>query len=645
MTLVVALFATLAVLPSDRMAMADRLFDRGAYADAKKEYVALKGAEGIAADELLYRLAECARATGDKTAARAGYGELLNKFPLSRYAARARLMRALAGTPDEQRVELKLLDTDTVPAATRATALYHLGLVTKDVSAFERCVKLDPNGPLAPYAKFQHASLAAASADSAVRRSAIGVLMDVHFGKDKELAREALYLAAARSYEDKRYSEAGSLFRRYLKVYPGDTRTEAARKMAAWSDYLGGKYADAAALCGDGKTEDAAYLLAACAYATGEHEKARQLMTSYLTRFPTGKYRKSVELPLARMDFEAAEKGENLAKLLETAKRTAALSKSSTDRLRLAWAFEKAKKEDEATAEYAAIARDFPSTDDAAEALFRKAMIDLRAKRWSPAELALAEALKSGKNAKRRPTALYWRGVAAGLLGHEAKSVELMKEALATNGLSLDENREARLSLADADFKAGRVAEAKAAYVKLVREGACERMSAAKKRSVGRFLLTCRTGEPALEEVKICARALVLNADTPEWRQAAHALKGAAEEAAGEFTAAVESYRLALAEKIRTEEARSVALALGILESKAGAHGAADRTLKEAVKLNAKDNAARAQAYLWLARNCEAMTNYRGACAYATVVLTLFDDRALVAEAQKILDAHPEEAK
>ncbi len=647
MTFFAAILATLAVLPSDRMAMADRLFDRGAYADARAEYAALKGVAGVAEDELLYRLAECARALGDKAAARAGYGGLLNRFPLSRHAARARLMRALAGTEAEQRAELKLLDADSVPPAIRATALYHLGALTNDADAFERCVKLDPNGRHAPYAKFRRAALAAESPDPAVRRSAIGGLMDIHFGKDKDadLAREALYLAAMRSYGDRRYGEASSLFRRYMKVYPGDAREAASRTMAAWSDHLSGKHADAAALCGTGESDDAAYLLAACAYATGDHEKARRLMLDYLERFPAGKYRAAVELPLARMEFSAAEKGADLAKMLETAKRSAALSKTSADRMRLAWAYEKASRPDAAAAEYAAVARDFPSTDDAAESLFRKAMIDLRAKRWSAAELALAEALETGKNAKRRAESLYWRGVAAGMLGHEAKRAEFIRDALATGGLSLDETREAGLMLADADFRAGRIAEAKAAYAKLVREGACDRMSAAKMRSVGRFLLECREGGDALEEAKICARAMLLHADTPEWRQAAHALKGAAEEAASEFNAAVESYRSSLAEKTRTEDARAVALALGVLESKSGAHVEADRTLKEAVSLNAADNAARARAYLWLARNCEAMTDYRGACAYATVVLTLFDDSGLTAEAKKILEAHPGEAK
>ena len=244
----------------------------------------------------------------------------------------------------------------------------------------------------------------------------------------------------------------------------------------------------------------------------------------------------------------------------------------------------------------------------------------------------------------RRNEALYWRGIAAVRLGHDAEGAARLEEALKL-GLPLDQTREARLMIADADYEAGRLAEAKDAYAKLVTEGACDRMSAAKTRIVGRFLLESAASGDTLDAAKACARALVVHADTAEWRQSAYALLGAAEEAAGEFSSAIESYHSALAEKVRTDDARSVALALGVLESKAGMHGEADRTLKEAVTLNSSDPATRAKAYLWLAKNSESMTDYRGACAYATVVMTLFDDAELADEARKIVEAHPEEVE
>ena len=366
-------------------------------------------------------------------------------------------------------------------------------------------------------------------------------------------------------------------------------------------------------------------------------------MKEYLDKYPSGKYRKSVELPLARMDFAEAEKASDAARTLEAAKLSASLSNASQDRLRLAWAYEKGGHDREAYSAYSAVAKDFPGTEDAAEALFRKAMMDMRSGRWSPAELALSESLAADPKSPRKAEATYWRGIAALKLGHSAEGVKMLENALEA-GLSLDLSREARLNIADAAFAGGKTVEAKEMYAKLVDEGAAVRMSASKLRNLGRFLLECPDGLKATAQARKCAAALESASDAPEWRQAAFALMGAAEEADGEYEAAIGSYRQAMAENVRTAESRQVALNLGILLSRSGSYNEADAMLKEAVKLNASNPGARAQAYLWLAKNCEADGDVSGACAYATVISSLFDDPAVTAAAEEILKVHPEEA-
>ncbi|MBO5751049.1 MAG: hypothetical protein J6R80_01435, partial [Kiritimatiellae bacterium] len=254
--------AAVTVLPSDRMAMADRLFDRGDYASARVEYVALKDQNGIATDEILYRLAECDRLAGDKAKAAASYSELIEKYPLSRHADRSRLMKALTNEGHERIAALKVLDSDKVRPAVRASALYHLGIATSDRDALARCIKLEPKGPYALYAKFHHASLALDDSNYAVRRAALAELLDVYYSGDSRLSREALYFAAIKCYGEKRYDESSILFRRYVKgALKGDVRLAAARNYAAWSDYLLGRYSDAAAMCEGAGGEDAAYLL------------------------------------------------------------------------------------------------------------------------------------------------------------------------------------------------------------------------------------------------------------------------------------------------------------------------------------------------------------------------------------------------
>ena len=199
--------------------------------------------------------------------------------------------------------------------------------------------------------------------------------------------------------------------------------------------------------------------------------------------------------------------------------------------------------------------------------------------------------------------------------------------------------------LADDDRTAGRFEAAKSAYAKLVREGATERMSAAKLYNVGRFLLDCPEGESAAEEAKNCARELLIKAEGEEWKQFGFALEGAAEEKLENFAAAIAAYREALQLKCRTEAAPAAALQLGLLETKAGNFVKADTTLREAVSLAAEDPAKRAKAYLGLARNCAANGDKKGAEDYATVVKTLFDDDQCVAEAEEILSGLSEGAK
>ena len=636
MTFFAILLAAVAVLPADRLAMADRLFNRGDYTAARAEYAALSGESSLARDEVLYRLAECDRALGRKADARREYGELLEKHPMSKRADRARLMRALSGSEQERIAELSVLDSDRVPNDIRAAALYYLGSAANDPDVLARSVRLDPKGKYASYAEFHRASILVKSSEPDVRRKAVELLLGVAFGKESQFSEEALYLAAVQSYNEKKYGEAASIFARYMRRYPSGKHAANVRTMTAWSNYLNGKFADAAALCGDGATDDFAYLRGACAYATGDSATAQRLLREYLERFPQGKYRANAELPLARMGFDSASSGGDGSAVIENAKRAYALSGLPGDSLRLAWAYESCGKAAEAEAQYAETAQKFPGTDDAAEALYRKAMADARAKKWSACELSLAEALSSGKNPRRKAQALYWRGVAALQLGHAEEGAEFLREALSL-GLALDEQREARLLLADVALAGGKAEVARSEYAKLVREGACERMAASKIYAVGELL----DGD----EAKTCAETLIAKADSAEWKQAGSALLGSVAEKSGNFTLAVDSYRKAMEEKACVTDLARASLALGKLEAKAGEHERADKALRRAVELNAASPRARAEAYVALAQNAAASGDAESARRYATVVTSLFADAELCAEAEKILAANPEAGK
>ena len=651
MTILPMLLAAAAYLPSDRMAMADRMFDAGDYDGAKAEYAALRGVQGVAEDELLFRLAETARVKGDAAGARASYLDLVRRYPRSRHADRARLKGALAGTPEQQKTELPLLDTDGVALALRAEALYHLGEVNGDPKAFARCVRLDPKGPFAVAARFRQAALLGKSEDPTVRREALGILQELSKVEDRSIAQKALFMAVCNCYSentDLGFKGARKLASRYLRAYPDSPDLPRVRTMGAWSYYQVGEWSDAEVLCGEAATDDLAYLRAACALAKGKAAEARALFNRYLEDYPQGRYRASAELQHARLSFVAAKDGDDKALIVEAARRSARLSKGSNDRLRYAWALENAGRTDEAVAEYASLATDFPKTADGAEALLRKAMIDIRASRWSDAAQSLKDSLSSELTPARKAEALYWLGYSYSRLGHDTEGVTRLREALAL-GIAKDPEREARLIIADNDYKSGRKAEAKVAYATLIREDAeaCNRMSAERLRSVGRFLLSAEYGAAYPEEAASCGRFLAENGGTPEWKQAGYVLKGASEEASGSFARAIESYRLAMRQPVSgaTDDLPAAVLALGVLEAKAGQCAEAEATLCKAVRLNAKVTSARVKAYLWLAKACHGQGRDDDARRYATIVTTLFDDKEAAAEAERLLQTLPEVKK
>lgn len=624
------LAVSLAVTPSDRLAMADRLFNRGEYAAAREEYLALRGEKSIDSAELAYRLTASARALKDDAATRAAAAAFLAANPAHKLADSVRLMKAMAGTEAERRAELPVLDRDDVAPVVRAEALVRLAQITGDAALYARAVKLDPKGRFAAYARLMHAMRLHESKDEKERRLAVQEMMELVYGSDAQYSRDALFLAATYSYADSRYGECVTLLKRYAQKYPGDARAGDVRRLLALSELMAGKYASAISFCTDDADDTLLYVKATASDRMGSRAEAMASASKYLDSFPQGAYRGTMELLIARGEFDESARTNGLRLAVVAGKRMVELSggKSAADRLRLGWAYEKVGEADLADAEYAAIARDFPKSEAAADALYRRAMAQLRREKWPAAELSLAEAIASGHlAADRLPLAWYWRGIAAMRSGHGEESLVFLRNAL-EGTLPLDEYREARLLLADADYNAGRRAEAIKAYSDLVRLGAVARMSAAKTLAVGKIL--------SGEEAKICAKALTKN-ESAEWRQAGWALMGDIAESEENFVAAGDAYERCLAEECTTEAAAAASVKLGGYLLRDGRPREAEAAYKRAVELNASDDEARAAAYLGLAKTARARDDDEAARGYATVVTTLFEKTKSAKEAKELL--------
>lgn len=623
------LIGALAVAPGDRLAMADRLFNRGEYAAARTEYAALAGEKELAADVVAFRRIYCDYQLGNKAVVRKDGEAFLKAFPASDSASDVRYFRAMSAEGQERINELRALDSDSVPVARRVSVLCELGRLTESAEAFERAIRLDPKGPLALYAKYYHAVLLSSSKDQAQRKKAICDLLDVAFGPDQSIGESALYSAACLTFSDRRYSEAVSLTRQYLRKNPADkAKIRQLRAIAAVSEYNSGRYSSAIEFCGDEQGEQFDMVRALAYDRFGDKAKSLVAAKAYLERYPQGPHRKEVEILVARADFAAAEKDADAGRLVESARRASELSGSAGDLLRYAWTLEKTGASEKSEAVYESVAARFPKSPEAADALYRRGMSLARRDQWSGAELSLSEALDTGSlPADRRGLALYWRGVACLRLGHGEKAAEHLRSAVAAK-LPPDEDREAKLMMADLDYTAGRTDAALAAYADLVRFGAAERMSAAKTYSIGRLL--------APNEAKICAEALV-KSGSPEWRQAGYALLGDVEEKRGNPAAAAAAWEKSLAEDVTTQSKASSSLKLGIYETGKGSVEAAEKHLALAIRLNSKDGVARSRAYLALAKCALAKNDVEGARKYATVVATLFEKTESAVEAGDIL--------
>lgn len=584
------LFASaLALAPSDRLQLADKMFAKGMYADAAAEYGALKGERTVSPDDIAFRIAECDRLLGREKEALAAYDALILR---------------------------------DIPASMRAVAIYRLACARNDASMFLKCEQADPKGKYASFSRLKRALLLARSDKAAERREATGIFLDLSLSSEKSVAEEALYAAATLAYGDRRWNEAAILFGRLRRLSLESARAKAAVVPYAWSSFLAGRYTECMSACGESREDDLFYLRAASMIALDRKEQGLAELDRYLEVHPKGRYRASAELPVQRARFDAAVKKGDISAAVQAAKLAAAAGAAS-DALRLAWAHEKSGALDEARTEYRRIAARWPDDPAAGEALFANALADLRAGNWNAGDLALEEVLKRFSDFPRKNEALYWKGVAAMRLGHDVEGASRLEEALAI-GLTLDQTREANLLIADFEARSGKTSEASRRYSKLVLTGAADRMAAAHLAAVVKLLAAHSQWEAVLKG----AQALSNRSRDPAFMQIAAAREGQAFEGLSRSDEAIAAYRRAMSVKAETEEGSMAALNLGLLEFRKGEFDAAEKTLADAIARNSGGNGikARAKAYRALADVCRAKGDSLKAKGYETVLKELFGE-------------------
>ncbi len=287
-------------LPADRLALANQLSKRGLYAEALREYEAIRDNKSVPHDEVLFRLAETYRRLDRKANALATYDALLREVPASKFTDYARLNRAILLDGEARAKELRELDRTNTDTTIRATALFYLGESSesaKDTAAaidfYTRTAQLAGTNDIARLARLRSAALLSASANAADRRKALATYLDLSTSPDPRLAEESLFFSGMLCYQDGRYAEAAAMFHRLAARFPDGARTRESNLYAAWANHLSGKYSEALALASplrNGDSEDAWYLTAAALKALERRADAKAAYDAALAKFPNGRY-------------------------------------------------------------------------------------------------------------------------------------------------------------------------------------------------------------------------------------------------------------------------------------------------------------------------------------------------------------------
>ena len=287
-------------LPADRLAFANQLAKRGLYAEALKEYEAIRNEPSVPQDEVRFRLGEAYRRVGRAADALAVYSDLIRDAPQSRFVDFARLNRALLLDGDARMKELAALNHAGASAQIRATALYWLGETAeakKDakgaVAWYEKAAEVARTNDVARLSRLRAAALLSASGDAKDRRRAQVLYLDLSAEGDRGVAEEAVFFAGMLSYREGRYEEAAKLFRRLVRDFTGTPRARECRVYAAWANYLSGRYTEALELAAplrEEGDEDAHYLVAASLRMLERRGDAVDAYTRALEKFPRGRH-------------------------------------------------------------------------------------------------------------------------------------------------------------------------------------------------------------------------------------------------------------------------------------------------------------------------------------------------------------------
>ena len=285
---------------SNRFERAVRLSKQGKYAEALREYEAVRNAKGLPRDEMLFRLGDVYRVLARTNDAQNCFSELIDAMPTSRYVPVAMLNYAMLLTGAAREKKLKYLDREDVPDPIRATALNYLGDLMRDekntkeaINFYLRAAKISAVKEVSRLAKLKAAALLSESEVQEDRRQACSIYDELAEVDDPQLAAEALFSAAMLNYHVGSYKEAAARFHRLASKYPDLPCVRESHVFAAWSNYLIGSYQEALKIASPLRgpdNEDAYYITASSLRMLKRRGDAIHAYAAQLQAFPKGRY-------------------------------------------------------------------------------------------------------------------------------------------------------------------------------------------------------------------------------------------------------------------------------------------------------------------------------------------------------------------
>jgi len=448
-------------------------------------------------------------------------------------------------------------------------------------------------------------------------------------GEDKDAA-EWSYLKANCLRQLLRHGDAVAAYRTLLSDHPGSRFAEAARYELALALYNGGQYQEAVdeaedlAVAGQ-LQKDIYWLLAESNAALDRADDAVQYYRLIVRDFPDSEvaceatYRLAYHLQ-SRSDFvQAAEQFASLAT------RCSGHDLVSRSLFASGYCWSRAGSDEKAISAWNALVQNHAADPLVEEAIFQKAMSEVRLKRDTDALSSLRELRRRFPKSAFTVESAYWEGRLLQQAEHFADAEASLRRVLAADTRP-DLKREAQLALAYVLQSQDKDQEAADRFQKLLGTQEGESLS----ESLLEWLAQYRLEKKAYAESIQAADRLVVAERAPKWRQSGWYILGRAYAGQGQASKAIGAYEQVIEIGGDASSVAEAALALGdaaLAEEEADKAGA---YYEQAASHPAATISARARAYAGQGRAAQESGDFDKAARYFMSVAILYNDPVLV---------------